>query len=373
MSELLPVTITSIILALLSHFFSKYDKLNNRYERKERLFYSIMAVAMVLFVGLRTGYNDTGTYQLIYEAIPKDVDLFEGIEWLKVGENPGFTVTNRLLVRLGFSTQSFLMFYAAITVVIYLWFIRKYSCNIWLSVFLLITMGVYTFTLAAIKQCVSVAFCLLATDRALRKKYISFVLWILVGTLYHPYALMYLIVPLLMFRPWSVWTYIALVVFALVGAFMESLIGTVVDITDLLGENYDAESFTGEGINPFRLAVISVPTLVSCVTQSVIARRDDKENNLFINLSALNAEIMFVGLFGTANYFGRLANYFLIFQTISLPWIFTHFKKESKSVITTVAVVCYFGYYVFTNAIHESFDQHFYSTTLWEYLQSLFQ
>ena len=124
MSELIPITVAGVMLAFLSHVFSEYDPLRCRYRRKESFFYAILVVVMVLFVGLRTGYNDTGTYQSIYEATPASGSLFEGINW-EVGDNPGFHLTNRILRQLGFSTQSYLMFYAVITVSIPLWFYRK--------------------------------------------------------------------------------------------------------------------------------------------------------------------------------------------------------------------------------------------------------
>lgn len=372
MSELIPITVAAIVLAILSHRASEYDPIRSRYGRQDRLWFGIMAVAMILFCGLRTGYNDTGTYQLIYNAIAKDVDLLEGINWLKLGENPGFSFTNHVLVRLGFSTQSFLMFYAVVTVGIYLWFLRKYTCQLPLTVFLFVTFCGYTFTLAAIKQCMAMALCMVATDRAIRGKYISFVLWVLLGALYHPYALMYLIVPLLMFRPWSIMTIVMLMVFAVAGMVMEQLLGTILNVTDMLGENYDASSFSGEGVNPFRLAAISVPILVSFLTRKQIAREGNREQNLMVNLAMLNGEIMFLALFGTANYFARLANYFLPFQALAIPWLLTHFDRRSKQLVTICAVGCYALFFVYSNAIHENFDQHFYSTTLWDYLNSLF-
>ena len=372
MSELIPITVVAIVLSILSHRASEYDPIRCRYGRQERLWFGIMAVAMVLFCGLRTEYNDTGTYQFIYNSIPKDVSLWEGIDWLKVGENPGFAFTNRVLVHLGFSTQSYLMFYAAITVCLNLWFFRKYSCNLPITIFLFIAFAGYIFTLAAIKQCMAMALCLLATDRALRKKYFSFVFWVLLATTYHPYALMYLIVPFLMFRPWSIWTIIMLIIFAIVGVAMQSMLGTVLDITDMLGENFDEASFSGEGINPFRLAVTAVPLLLSFLTRRVIENENNRTQNLILNLTILNAEIMFVALFGTANYFGRLANYFLPFQAIALPWLFTHLEPRSKRLMTHTAIGCYTLFLVYSQVIHESFDYHFDSISLWDYLKSLF-
>lgn len=372
MSELIPITVGSIVLALLSHNNSSYDYINFNYVKKDRFFFTIMAIAMILVCGLRTAYNDTGTYQLIYDSIPANVDLFEDIEWFNFGENPGFTFTNRILVRLGFSTQSFLMFYAAITLGLYLWFLRKYSCNLPLTIFLFITFAGYIFTFAAIKQCMAMAICLLATDRAIQKRYISFVILVLLACAFHAYAIMYLAVPFLMFRPWSGKTVLMLGAFVLIGFSMEYLLGTILKFTDAIGENYSTDTLTGQGVNPFRLAAVSVPVLLSFYTRSVISSRNDRVHNLMLNLTMLNAELMFVALFGTANYFARLANYFLTFQALSIPWLFTHFEEKSKRLVTNVGVFCYVLFFIYSQAIHESFDGNYFSITLTEYLKSLF-
>ena len=371
MSELIPITVAAIVLALLSHNASEYDRLHCRYGRQDRLWFGIMAVAMVLFVGLRTQYNDTQNYTAAYKAMAIPEDLFAQMHW-ELGDNPLFTVCNRVLRKLNFSDQSFLLFYSAVTVGINLWFLRKYSSNFPFSVFLFLSLGAFTFTLAAIKQCIAMAICLIAIDRALRRKYISFVLWVLLAAGFHPYALMYLIVPMLMFRPWSIMTIVMLGCFAVAGVIMESLIGTIVDVTDLLGENFDAASFTGEGVNPFRVAVVAVPILVSFFTRTEIARKHDRVQNLMVNLAMLNAEIMFVGLFGTANYFARLANYFLPFQALAMPWLLSHFEPRSRQLMTVGAVCGYGAFYVFSNAILDDFDYHYASVTIWKYLSSLF-
>lgn len=371
MWELVPISVAGVALAFLTHAFFEYDPLRCRYRRKDSFFFAILVVVMVLFVGLRTGYNDTGTYQYIYEGTPNRGELFAGMNW-ELGENPGFALTNRILRQLGFSTQSFLMFYAVITVSIPLWFYRKYSCDFPVTIFLFITFAGYTFTLAAIKQCMAMALAMLAVDRVLQKKYPAFLFWVLLASTYHPYALMYLLVPFLMFRPWSGWTVVMLAAFAVAGVIMESLMGTLINITDMLGENYTTESFTGEGVHPLRLAAVSAPVLISCLTRKNIAVENSKTNNLMLNLSMLNAEIMFVALFGTANYFARLANYFLPFQAVAVPWLFTHFEPKSKKLITVVAAGCYVFFFVYSNAINDNFDGGFYSISLWEYLQSLF-
>lgn len=224
MSELIPIIVFSVVMAYLSHCSSEYYTIESKYGRKDWVFFTIMAVGMILFAGLRTGYNDTGTYLYGYEQIDPNLGVTEGINWTKIGENPGFWVTNRILVKLGAAPQTFLMFYAIVTVGIYLWFIRKYSCNLPLSIFMLVTFAGYTFALAAIKQCMAMALCMIATDRAINKKYLTFAALVLVASLFHPYALMYLAVPFLTFRPWSYKTALMVGAFALLGISLQSLI-----------------------------------------------------------------------------------------------------------------------------------------------------
>ena len=369
MSELLPVALTSLILAVLSHYTSVYDRNGMRYARKEWVFYAALMVVMILFVGLRTKYNDTTMYTHAYNLMEAEA-IFADIDW-RIGNNPGFNVVNQILVNLGVDVQSYLMFYAAITVGIYLWFIRKYSCNLWLTIFLFLTAGIYTFTFAAIKQCVAVAFCLVGVDRAIQRKWISFVLWVLLGSTFHVYALMYLLVPLLAFEPWTKKTYIILGAFGTVGILLQPLMGTIISITTMLGEEYDAASFGGEGVNPFRLAVVAVPAVLSFMTRRVIWKKNDRTMNLMVNLVMLNAAIMFVALFGTANYFARLANYFLIFQCITIPWLFSNFDRETRKWLLPAAVVCYAAYFYYANVINQHFDSGFSSVTLMEWLRSL--
>ena len=369
MSELLPVVLTSIILAVLSHYASVYDRNGMRYVRKERVFYAILMVVMILFVGLRTHYNDTGAYRHMYELI-KPGDIFTDVDW-RIGNNPGFNVVNQILVNLGVDVQSYLMFYAAITLGIYLWFIRKYSCNLWLSVFLFATSSGFVFTLAAIKQCVAVAFALVGVDRVIRKKWLSFVLWVALGSLFHAYAIMYLIVPLLMFEPWTKKTYMMLGTFGMAGILLQPLMGTVISITSMMGEEYDAASFSGEGVNPFRLLVVAVPVVLSFMTRQVIAKKNDRVMNIMVNLVTLNAAIMFVALFGTANYFARLANYFVIFQCITIPWLFSNFDRQTRQWLIPAAVVCYVLYFYYANGINQPFDVYYSAISLREYLQSL--
>lgn len=375
MKELLVVVIPCIILA----FFAENNSITTTghlgeklYIQKDKAFWAVMTVIMVVYAGLRITYNDTTTYRLSYEILPTDTTVFSEIDWA-IGSNPVFHFINACLKVVGVSTQSFLMIYAFITLSIYMWFIRKYTDNLWMSVFLFFAMGCYTFTLAAIKQTVAVAFCLLATDRALQKKWPGFVIWIVLATLIHPYSLMYLAIPFLTFNPWTTKTYIMLALFGTLGVGLQSLLGTIIDITSMMGEEYSVDEFSGDGVNIFRVLVMWAPALLSYFSRHFLKDNNDKARNVIINLMMLNAEILFIGLFGTANYFARLANYFLIFQVLALPMLFKHFNRNSHKVLMTCAIGGYLLYFVYAEAIVlGGFDFMYSRMKLFDYIRTLF-
>ena len=183
---------------------------------------------------------------------------------------------------------------------------------------------------------------------------------------------MFLAVPLLTFAPWTPRTWILLAIFGVIGIELQNLVGAILDVTSMLGKEYSENAFSGEGVNTFRLLVVWSPIALSFLARKLMRRSEDKPNNLFMNLSMLNAEIMFVALFGTANYFARLANYFLIFQALALPWMLRYFNQESRKMLKIVIVGCYTLYFFVANVILTPFDTYFSKMTLMEYLRSVF-
>lgn len=373
MTKLVPITCFAIILAWLSENAS-HRRLNEDgklvYVYKDKFFYFILAVAMAVFVGLRTRGNDTYGYRLMYENIGAGLDNIANIDWSDLAAAPGLQCYCVILKTLGATTQDYFMVTALITVGIYLWFIRKYTCNIFLSIFYFITMGAYTFTMAAIKQTLAVAFLLLATDNAIRKKWIKYLFWVMIAELFHPYAFIYLIVPFVTFSPWSRGTQFLLAWSVFVALFMSRFLGTIDTVTEALGYDYDASEFAGAGVNVFRVLVVWVPLVLSFLRREQFRRSNDRTMNIIINLMMVNAAIMFIGLLGTANYFARLANYFLIFQTIALPWILRLFTIADRKALTAMSILGFSAYYYYGEALtNGGFDLNYNFIAFWEYVR----
>lgn len=361
----------SLLLAALIDFRDRklFQQGSNR---KEKLFTWLLIILLALFCGLRTKGNDTGTYLELYlfrtptlsEFLAQDIPEFaSGIALYFVGS---------LLKTLGFSAQSFLLFFAFATIIPYVTFVRRYSSSMVFGVFLMFTTGFYLFSLAALKQCMATGICLVAVSFASEKRWGKFFLLVCLASLFHPYSIIYFLVPLMAFKPWTPKTFLYMGLFIAVGFHLESLLGTVLDITEMMGASYTDQSFTGEGVNIFRVAVSFVPIILATLYGKKLFHRSTRTEDLMFNLAMVNALIMFVGLFGTANYFARLANYFLPTQVIVLPWILLKAHPKDKAWLIPACVIGYLGYFYYENGILHPFDTTYLHTSFWDYIVSLF-
>ena len=341
-------------------------------DRQERLVTWLLILILGFFCGLRTWGNDTVTYLEIYEHLTPTWDQISQKNTPDFSSGIGFFYVSSILKTLGFSKQDYLMFYAFATVIPYVLFVRRHSRSMVFGVFLMFATGFYTFSLAAIKQCMAMGICLMAVDLALERKWIRYLLAIAAAALFHPYAVVYLLVPLMMFKPWTPRTFLYTGIFIVAGFYLDTLIGTVLDIADMMGAEYTTEEFMGEGVNIFRVVVSFVPMILAALYGKNLFRHSSREDNLMFNLAMLNALIMFVGLFGTANYFARLANYFLPAQVIVLPWILRRAHPKDQSWLIPACIVGYLGYFYYEHAIIRPFDSGYAHTSFWDYIAGLF-
>ena len=376
MTELYPVLFLSLLLAFLSEKNSS-KRLGkpgeSEYITKDSVFYLVMIIIMAVFVGLRTQGNDTSSYLHMYDMLPSGMDGLNSVSWLSFAQAPGYRAVSIIFKTLGFSPQDYLMAFALFTVPVYLWFVRKYTNSIFFSVFFVFTMGIYTFAMAAIKQTTAVAILMLATDKALQKKYISFLILIAIAMTFHAYSFMFLIIPFLDFKPWSRTTIFFLAGTAFVAVSFNYLLAPMLSLTSALGAEYSEEDMTQQGVNIFRVLVVWVPVFLSYLQKDALQKMNSRKANIFINATMINAMIMFIGLFGTANYFARLANYFLFFQAVSLPLLLDLFDVERKTLLTAGAIAGYSGFFYYEQVLANiTFDFNYDFISFSDYLNQLF-
>lgn len=370
MNKLWGLLAVSLIIALVIQYRDKrMSVLNSNSNRGDRLFTLLLMLYLGIFCGLRIRYNDTTTYIHIYEQTPQLGELIVQ-DKLSFAHGIGFSVFNSAMKSLGFSSQDFLMFYAIVTAVCYVRFVRKHADNFPFSVFLMFSTGFYTFSFAAIKQCMATAICLLGLEYLLRRKTLIFVVFVGIASLFHPYALVYLLLILMDYRPLTSKTYFYVAIFVIIGFSLGYFIAPIVDITAMMGATYDMTSFVGEGVNIFRVLVCFVPLVLSVLYGRKIFEHSTRTDNILFNMCMLNALIMFVGLFGTANYFARLANYFLPAQVVVLPWMLRKIGGRDGRALTFLCLIGFVGYFMYGNMVQHIFDDKFAQIRLWDYISS---
>lgn len=334
--------------------------------------YAAMVAILICFSGFRGSYNDTWNYRDIYRVLAKGFpEAWETFSWAW-GENPLFNIIQAWFKTYDADVHLFLMFFSFWTVLMYMNFIKKYSCNLVFSMFLFFTMGCYVFTLAAIKQCIATAICLFAIPSAVDKKWVRFYLLVVLASLFHPYAMMYAVVPLFFYQPWSKYSYILLGMIILGGYLLQPLLGTLVDLTAAIGEEYTEGTFSREGINSTRVVVYWMPVVISFIFRKELYEDTTREERLLTNLMMVNAGITFVGIFGTALYFARLANYFNMMAVIMIPWMMKKIRSKDKTIITIAMVICYLAYFWFLYTIENDFSSAYEALSLGDFLKILF-
>lgn len=334
--------------------------------------FCLLAIFLLLsfYIGLRTNYNDTYGYIVGYRNTVPLPELWDDIDFT-LGNHPGFSIANSCLKSIGVSTQGFLLFFSMIAIGGSLYFFKRYSINLTLALFLFFTTNAYTFCAAAIKQTTATAIAFVAITFCLKKKWVPFTLLILLAATFHPYVLLYLLAPFLTFKPWSKWTYVLIAVSVAVGFSLESLLGSIIDLTTMIGDNYSEEALVGDGINIFRVLVSNVPLILTFLFRKQIFHSSSRQENLMVNLAMINGAIMFVGLFGKAIYFSRLASYFTVAQCVALPLILKKLPDNYRKLFTALMIIGYIGFFLYANVFVAHFDKDFARITFFEYVYGL--
>ena len=99
---------------------------DNGCDRQERFITCLLTVALILFCGLRIKGNDTTTYLFMYRNVPLWHEYWAKTNY-PFADGIGFGVVTSLLKTWGFSEQNYLMFYATVTLIPYVMFVRRHS------------------------------------------------------------------------------------------------------------------------------------------------------------------------------------------------------------------------------------------------------
>ena len=217
--------------------------------------------------------------------------------------------------------------------------------------FLYVSLGTLMLSIAAQKQTLAMSLLTLAISALIDNKYVKYYIIVFLAGLIHSYAFLFLFLPLLLTKPWSMRTFILLGMTIFVMNTFQSTISTFVEVADQAGKNIPMEEvFDGNRMNIFRVAVYSVVPITALLFKQRINQGIDRQYSLFIQMNIVCLLFMMMGMMDGANMFGRAGNYFEIGMICSLPWIVRQlFTRQSVTIVLTTTVLCFSCFYLYDN------------------------
>lgn len=298
-------------------------------------------IVLVLFASIRSYHVGTDGRTYVIPFISQlDVEYFQLQENIEIG----YQLLEYLLLSL--TSDYFWLFFvtALIVVYCYLTIIKKYSVNYWFSVFLFITLGVYTFFFNGLRQGLAMAIFALALPYLLEKRLIPYLIICFLASLFHLTALFmipfYFLVNLRI-KPF----------YKILATFLGSLLFSGFLINYISASNDRYESYAAvdqEGGGYVTLGFYTILVFIIYIISHIYKIKDRKLMQLFAFYAIGVVFIIPIAILG-ANPSGpqRLLTYFTWTLILILPIIF---KRINNIYITSSAVILFTIYFILTTS-----------------------
>ena len=334
----------TILMAIVCFFANESDKhaaeINTAHGTtyKENMFFFMVVLLMSVYAAMRTYGNDTRAYVVGFRRLRLTVSTFFSTGRWDSEKGPIFTLLE--VVCKNFISENFHVFFliaALLTNGLMIGFMRKYSPNTVIPVFLYITMSGLGTAMTGMRQELATAVAVWTIPFAMKKKWIKFILLSWIAFRIHFVTIIYIVSPFLLNKVWNKTTIVAIVAALLAGVFFTQFSQFMLDAGDVLGfENYDDSILYGNSINIFRVLVFLVPPVLSFIFRRDIAK-ESQVIRCMANLSVVAFGFVFLGLFGKANTFGRFGILLEPAAYMVLPVIIRYIQNpRTKKVILSV-------------------------------------
>jgi len=339
--------IWTVVMSVLAVRYSK-AKYNNVLKKENKLpnpfFVALILISFMSFYALRwkTG-TDFGNYYDAYFTYGQTsiVELIGTRDW-------GFSVLTSAVYDLwpdSFVFYNYIL--AALTYIPVVFTYRKYSNAFTFTMVLYITMMTYYWPYNGVRQSIACSICFCAYPLLYDKKYIKYVLCVLVAYLFHSTAL--LMIPIMFIvtrRAWSKLVVITLTILGVSLLFLSSIWNSIIGFLEFIGQekmanDYGVFNSDDVGANILRIAVALVPLLISFIFYKQLKRSNPKID-LLINMSLMCVAFMIFS--SKVTLLARLSIYFGFFYALLIPEFLALFKERDGVLFLGLTVMFFFIY-----------------------------
>lgn len=363
MEILFLVVLLTIIFAFLSQNTKNFTN----------VFVLAAIVAVALFIGLRTGYNDTANYIRSFNNAMPLSDFLLDSDRMHLLHNPLFYGIESWFSGITDNYHIFFMIFAVIDSALMISFIKRNSFGYFgYAILLFWGYGLGVFGLAAMKQFTAMALLTIAITAAADKKWLKFIVIVIIAGLIHTYAFMFFVLPLFTSKPWNQKTLLIIAVTSIVMATFNTSIASILDYADSLGKSVaDFEVFDGVQMNVYRVMVFAIVPVMLLAFRRRLVHQMDRIQCLLANMSIISFMFMCLGTVNGANMFGRLATYFVLGNICLLGWILEQvFDFRSKQMLMILSFVM-FIYFIYYDNIDFATTGGYSTISLWEFFRGV--
>lgn len=218
------------------------------------------------------------------------------------------------------------------------------SKDVMLSMVLYICLGLYIFMVQGLRQSVAISICLLSINHIKKRKFIPFLLCMVMAFLMHRTSIVFLPMYFLYGFDFSVKTKTWLIVSAVLLAVLSPF--TANWANQFLDREYETTAVASAIIASAIYGIIGVLAYLMLNKDNT-----DKTSTFFIAMLIIGGAFYLSRYLGT-QVFDRISFYFIISQTIVLPEIISKFDSKSKTIINVIVIllsVALFLYRIYTS------------------------
>lgn len=332
MTILLP---TTLLIVLFS--FIKNNDIDS--EKENKIFFTLTAIFLIAVAGLRSRYvgtSDTNDYANMFENLSSYTSFgsyFAGI--LKKGKflifsECAFHLFCYLLSKISDNAQFLLLVTSAINVLSVLFFIKNNSKNTEVSTIGYICLGSFTFAMNGMRQALAMSICLLSFEFVKKKKFIPFLLTVILAMLFHKTAFIFLVVYFVHNIRWNRFNITVLPILLTAFVFFADEITVIFD--EATGKEYaDSESFSSGGI-------VTILIYLLCIGLTLLKPKTLKNNNIRTAfILSLFGLFLYLARYFVIDIFERVSYYFFFFILMLLSSIVD--ESENRNLMRLLVII----------------------------------
>ena len=315
--------------------------------RPDPVFAFVIAATLIVVAGLR--YRVGTDYMAYYRTRVEDWKTVW--EYLVHFREPGIRLLSRISVMIADDGAVLIFICAVIIIGIYCLMIYRYSPMYLISMLVFLFLGDWTGSFNAIRQYLAAAVVFAGHRYILKRKFVPYLLTVLVATLFHKSAVVMILPYFLFARKPDTTQFVILAVGAVIVRFSYEIIvdlvelfkGTIIDWTD---------AYMTRDVNPLRIVVSFVPVIL--FFSSCDRKHMNKTQELYMNSLLFNAFAMLASM-GSA-YFGRIGIHTGAMACIGYGHLFSLIPKgrhrNAVIMVTLLVLLAYWIYSLQTGSLH---------------------